>query len=602
MTFKAVPRMPFAPALRVVVACTLLAAIAGTLLAGCGSKNRRAAPTVSSETYRGPLWLRGSVGSMATLREGEPLLVSGYTLCVNLNGTGSSEVPTFLRGFLLNEMRKRKVPQPERVLFDTNTAVVAVEGLIPAGASKGDRFDVLVTAIDRQTLSLEGGNIWSTQVIPGPPDPSLAYKRPVGEVGGDIFIDPVISDTPDAEVDPRRQALVVAGGKATEDRILELVLNQPSWQRSRLIADRINERFPKTPNDRFETARPMTDAMIRIRVPSYWRGQASIFLDHVMVLFTQRAPGFDRAKTLELADRLNRFPTDQRVVISAWRAMGRGVLPVLREIYTHDNQKVRLAALDAGAGLNDGQAARFLIDEIDDASVETRIQIAASLAQLPDNLQASIGLNRLIRDPDTRVRLAAYEAMVLAGDPAIERIPVYSDRDKIKLVIDEVPAPEPLIYVTFDRFPRIVYFGGPIDVQPGKFAQAWDGRLMLRTGDGKPMSVFYQPNLGDSITQQLYPNLTELTHFLAHNPTRDRPQQGLNLSYGQTVDAIYELVSASNLSADFRLRRSTLSELIEQQTRDAIPAPRPVTSADASDNTSQNATLPAAATTGLDNQ
>ena len=29
----------------------------------------------------------------------------------------------------------------------------------------------------------------------------------------------------------------------TTDRRVELILNQPSWQRSRLIADRINERF-----------------------------------------------------------------------------------------------------------------------------------------------------------------------------------------------------------------------------------------------------------------------------------------------------------------------------------------------------------------------
>lgn len=591
MASQVVSRISFAAGFRLAALILILLSVAG--LTACGGNKRKAAPSVSAETYRGPTWLRGTVGSMATLRDGEPMLVSGYTLVVNLDGTGSSEVPSFIRGFLLNEMRKREVPRPEQVLFDTNTAVVAVEGLIPAGASKGDRFDILVTAIDRQTLSLEGGDAWTVDAVPGPLDPSLAYKRPAARIGGSIFVDPSLEETREAEVDPRRQAMIVAGGVVSEDRSLELLLNQPSWQRSRLIADRINERFPKTPEDRFETARAMTDALIRIRVPTYWRGQAGTFLDQLMVLYTQRVPGFEQAKTVELAERLLRYPADEKVIISAWRAMGRGIIPTLRQLYTHENNTVRLASLEAGAGLNDGMAARLLTEAIPEASYEQKIQIARSFSTLNSNLQAGIGLSQLMRDEEPRVRIAAYEAMVLSGDPAIDRIPVFGDK-QVKMVVDRVRAPDPMIYVTYDRFPRIVYFGAPIDFPPDRLAQAWNGRLMIRTQADQYMSVFYQPHAGDSVQNEIIPNITELTCLLGHKSTIQRPQPGLDLSYGQTVDAIYELTQSSKINIEFRLRESSLSRELERRRLETQQPARPITSSQVSQNDLSE--------TGVDNQ
>ncbi|WP_428386733.1 flagellar basal body P-ring protein FlgI [Mucisphaera sp.] len=571
-------RTSFAPARGAVFALLAGLVVLVGVLPGCNrDSNPNVLPVaVPVEAFRGPTWLRGTVGSMATLRNGEPLLVSGYALAVNLeNESGSSEVPAFIRGFLVNEMRKRRVPNPEQVLFDTSTAVVAVEGLIPAGAADGDRFDLMVTAIDRQTVSLEGGDVWSTQLSPGPLDASLRFIQPAAEGGGAVFVDPSAGEVAEGEIDPRRQALVVAGGRVTEERVLELVLNQPSWQRSRLLADRINERFPKAPRDRFETARPLTDVLVRLRVPSYWRSRPNVFLDQVMVLFTQRSPGFDTSMTLSLAERLVRSPEDRDVVVSAWQALGRGILPALRDVYEHEVAEVRLAALEAGAGLDDGRAARLLTAMIDEADDLTRLRIASALSLLPDNLEAARGLRRLLDDESELVRIAAYEAMAMSGDPVLDRIPVFGERG-LKMVIDQIPASRPMIYVTFARVPRLVFFGAPIGVEPDVLARAWNGRLMVRTVAGSPMSVFYQSRERGTRRLELRPNLTELAYVLAHRPTNEQPEEGFDLSYGQTVDAIYELREAAGLDAAFRMRPSPLSELIESMRpqQEAVGRPR----------------------------
>src|SRR5699024_3125977 len=117
--------------------------VVALLLSGCESTRESSGAPAPTATYNGPTYLRGTVGSMTSLRNAEPLLVSGYGLVVNLHDTGSSDVPSFLRKALINRMQKRGLGSaqlgtqkltPQRVLADKNTAVVAVRGLIPPGA------------------------------------------------------------------------------------------------------------------------------------------------------------------------------------------------------------------------------------------------------------------------------------------------------------------------------------------------------------------------------------------------------------------------------------------------------------------------------------
>src|ERR1041385_6050258 len=83
-------------------------AIVGILcLSACEEEVKKAEIAVPPPpTYHGPAFLRGSVGSVVELRNNRDVVVSGYGIVVGLDGTGSGDCPAFLRGWVLNEMRK----------------------------------------------------------------------------------------------------------------------------------------------------------------------------------------------------------------------------------------------------------------------------------------------------------------------------------------------------------------------------------------------------------------------------------------------------------------------------------------------------------------
>ena len=240
--------------LKAVPVVTLLAAAFALTVGGCESpKGTGAAPGVApAPTYTGPAYLRGTIGSLVRLRSGTelPMLVNGYGIVVNLNGTGSTSAPPALRQAMINQMRKYGLGSanmgtlgmsPERVLADPNTAVVRIDGLIPPGATPGMHFDVLVTAIDSQTTSLAGGTLWTSTLGVRGTEQAFKFLHEQATAYGPIYDNPY-RDSPDSG-DPaefgRSQSMVVAGGKVTASRDIELVLNQSSYSRSRAIADRI---------------------------------------------------------------------------------------------------------------------------------------------------------------------------------------------------------------------------------------------------------------------------------------------------------------------------------------------------------------------------
>ena len=118
----------------------------------------------AANTFSGPKYLRGSIGSYGSFLNNQPRYVGGYGMVVDLNATGSSEVPAFMRQWLINEMLQNNLGSvqfgterfgPERVMADLGSSVVAVEGLIPPGAVRGSKYDVLVTMIDQTSTSLQ---------------------------------------------------------------------------------------------------------------------------------------------------------------------------------------------------------------------------------------------------------------------------------------------------------------------------------------------------------------------------------------------------------------------------------------------------------------
>ncbi len=561
----------------------MLVAVFALLLAlgpiGCSFEQTSPAPAAAPPpTFTGPPFLYGTVGSFVSLNNYEPLLVSGYGVVVLKEPTGSSTVPPYLRQRLINEMRKNGVGSaalgwrnwtPSRMLADPRTAVVAVQGFVPPGATEGTRFDVLVSALPQtQTTSLAGGTLWTTELSINGTNPDGLFGQTVAKARGPIYVTPFNEDEVSEEKrrEQLRQAMVVAGASTIAPQQIQLMLNQPSFRRSRMIADRINARFSIT-TDKLLLAQAQDEQTIVINIPSRWRGRAEELLLLISAVYLEGGEGVEKRKATELAEILREQPQYTSEVTDCWKALGKTAIPVLQSLYEDDNLPVRISALDAGAYLGDGRAARFLDELSLHPDPQIRIRVAEALASLPSSIDAADTLTALLDDSDLDVRLAAYESLAQTNSTLINRFDVRDGFDEVKFIIDRVPAYKPMVLITQEGgIPRLAVFGDQLGFNAPMFARVWDRRLLLKqAGDSPVLELYYQtPGEVAGETYRLNPTVATLAYMLAHHPTLDRPQDGLDLTYGEVVDAIYQLAAEGHIAAPVEIHESSLAKLIAE--------------------------------------
>lgn len=579
-------------------------------LAGCGRPEKVAPATPPPPVYTGPGFLRGTVASMARLRGYEPMLVSGWGFVVNLHGTGATSVPAYLRQWLVNYMRRQGVGSarlagssnplaemtPAQIIADPNTAAVEVFGLIPPGATRGTRFDLFVTALEgTQTTSLADGDLLPCELSLGGSNRQMKFTRKQAVGRGPIYVSPKAPAAAGDEALQRRKAVVLAGGQVSEDRPIELVLNQPSWQRSRDIADRINERFPKDSVDRRDTAVPQTDLLISLHIPTRYRNDPERLLALISNLFIQRQENFELIKGQQLGEVLRRSEPGQydEQIALAWEALGKPALPVIQSHYDDAEARVALAALEAGARLGDERASGRLSELAGHEDAEVRKRVARALAFLPSSLRGASILRTLVDDADDTVRIAAYESLVSSGDPKVKRLVMaqyHLVRDELtkrdsrqlkpetfKFALDLVPSTRPMVFIGQRGMPRIVVFNPMVEFDAPMLAKLWDNHLMVRADAPKANAqVFYQPFNGpQAVTVEIAPTLANLIYLMAHKPSVENPSQGLDLSFSQVAQAVYQLCESGAVAYRVVLEDNTLVDEVEAMVRQLPSLPRP---------------------------
>jgi flagellar basal body P-ring protein FlgI len=573
--------------------CFSFVVLAATTLAGLGCASdppKRVLTPPPLPTYSGEQYLYSTVGSLANLKAFEPLLVSGYGLVVMPpgTGTGSSDVPTHLRQWLINEMRRKGLGSfslgteemtPRRLLESKDVAVVRVEGLMPPGATRGTTFPILVTALEQtQTTSLENGVLWTTDLSIGGADTSMQFRRPLAEGKGAVYLNPFDEKvTAKEKLAFQRQAVVLAGGTVTKDRPIDLVLNQPSWVFSRMIADRVNERFlHEKATEFFNTAVAKSDMVVRINVPARFAGDPSKLLRLISRMFLRRSQDFEADKARQLGQVLIARQDQAQPICEAWQALGKTALPVIREYYQDKKNYVRLTALEAGAWLEDELAAGELAGLALDTDAATRRKASELLGRLPRSTRATMALRNLLDDVDRDVRIAAYEALAEFGDPAVHRVPL-GDRNQFKFFLDVVQSKDPLIYVSQSDLPRLVVFSPNAGFKEYVSVELWDGRFRLEGGDAnEQISVFYQsPTSPKGHVQKIAPTVANLAILMGHRTSADRPFEGFDLSYSSIVNAIYNLQKKGDVMAQIWVVKNPLADAVDQYRNRANSTTRP---------------------------
>ena len=578
---------------------SVLVAVIALGIGGCKSEGPKAAPgTTPPPMFKGPGYLHGTVGSLATLDGYGGMLVSQYSLVVDLDGTGSRQIPEELRQFLMSQLSKQGVGvastgwghlSPERMLGSKSSAIVSVEGMIPPGAVKGQRFDLLVSAYPgTDTTSLANGRLWRCDLSPAGLQMPGGFIKNEAQAKGPIYMSP-LQDTPTVNksaIDLQRQALVIAGGRVTNDRQLRLVLNRPDYKVSRTIANRINEKY-KFPRDRRPIAEAKTASYIQLNIPKRWAYNSQELLSLIMSTYLQVSPGFEAKKAAQLARVLERDPSQSDRVVLAWRGLGNLSLEVLRLLYEHEKPHVSHAAITAGAWLGDEKTSSYLLKMATDPDPDIRKFAAKNLSYLEDSIIGSVAMRKLLDDEDDDVRIEAYNGVAETGHMALDRMVIKNDFGETSFVIDRIKGVKrPLVFVTHEKgMPRIVLFGDQMKLSDTGIGTVWENRLMLRADSANHVMVYYlmsefekekivrnsidkekvRERLEEGKKYSLDSKVAALAYFLGHKPSKEDSQAGLGLNYSQVVDVLYELSKQGFIDAPVKIHMSDLQKQIVEQ-------------------------------------
>lgn len=491
------------------------------------------------------------------------LRVRGYGLVAGLGGNGSSQCPNAIAQQLKQEMYKtRRFAQrrgqhvsPAGLIEDMDTAVVAVEGEIPAAALAGERFDLIVRAIPgTETVSLEGGTLYEC---------NLQIFRPVGATGwipgkavavgaGPVFLNP-FGRSDDAATKPNlRQAVVIGGGLSQEDRRIRLLLTNPSYQMAIQIADSVNDRFGSGGD---KVADAVSPAEIKIKIPPAYSHDPKHYVALVQHLYPTMRPEFMVERTRELAREFDTPDAPHAEIALAWEAIGKNALPQVQKFYAHPRPACSFHAAAIGVLLGDEPAVEILESHLQKPTSPHRLAAIRVLGAVPDLLHAARPLRRALNDPDPRIRTAAYEALLQRNDPNIVSIEIGTDAFAIDLVPSEA---DHLIYVKRSGQRRIALFGRPILARPPLFYSSPGETLII---DASPHATHLTVVRKSPVRGIASPpiriglDIAHLVALLGENPpqTANAPIRGLGVSYGGITRVLSELCESRAINAKFML-------------------------------------------------
>ncbi len=506
---------------------------------------------------------------------------------------------------------------PRQMLRDPSVAVVVVYAAIPAGAPMGARFDVYVQAVNGGGLtSLEGGQLWSTDLRLGPPTTIGGYRtRGIAQARGPVFINPFAEPgTEDGMT--RTIGRILGGGEITNSSNIDMVLDNASHSRAAAIQEAVLDRFPPMPGDRDPVARGRNASVIEITVPAAYRDKSDEFLR--LLEHTQIDRSFPQEYAKRYTEALRTQPGLSENLSWCLQALGRPAIPFLREMYDSSEVIPRMAALRAGAALGDPRAADPLKDLARSGPAAVRSEAITLLGKLDAGPTVDLALRDILSDPILQYRVAAYEALAdraervqmrrwmaeLEARPATARIvqvgSTLGHLDRIemagdsiqgvrrirvpgKFILDIVPAGDELIYITQQGTPRIVLFGSSIELNRPLLMSAWSDRLMISAESATDDIRLYYRDLrtGRGAAHKPGNSLENLIRFMAQQPSPEDPRPGLGLTYSEVVGALYAIQQAGGVNAAFATEQDKLLAAVLKASESGRIEDRPETGHDA---------------------
>ena len=422
------------------------------ILSGCGQGEKT--QTLTDTVDLGP-----TIGSLANVLAPEPVAVEGYGIVGGLRGTGSAECPPQIRAYLKRYIQKQLASSgtPARLDIDqyinsSETAVVLIEGVIPAIPSKNQYFDVRVTALQgTQTTSLEGGALFNAE-LRRPGSFGLSTDA-LADTEGPVFTDKI--DT--AGFDPKI-GYVLGGGKVLDEYRIVLALQEPDFRRANNIRNRLNGRFGGG------TARAVLPGRVEVLVPGQYKNRKQSFISMVKAMYLTQEPEVTLERIRTLVNRLadSKDPDESEIGLEA---IGNQSLGGLNPLLNSTDERVRLHAARCMLNLGSDAGLAVLRQITIDTNSPNRLEALEAIAVGARRTDAASIARKLLRDKDFQITLAAYKHLRQLNDIAITQNFI----GRNFYLEQTAQTDHKVIYASRNGQPQIVLFGAPLQCHSNIF-------------------------------------------------------------------------------------------------------------------------------------
>ncbi|MHC4206994.1 MAG: flagellar basal body P-ring protein FlgI [Planctomycetota bacterium] len=507
---------------------------------GCGGPGRSGR---GAQDYESPAELGATIGSLVSILVPEPLPVEGFGLVVGLKGTGSAECPpqirSYLRQYILRQLPAKTRIDVDKFINSPNTAVVSVQGVIPAIASKNQYFDVRVGALPgTQTTSLNDGRLFTSELrMSG----SLrANTRILADVEGPVYIDKIENTGID-----NKTGYILAGGKVLDEYKIILSLNEADFGMVNQIRNRINGRF----ND--AAAKAVSPDRVEFIVPPKYIEQKQRFVSIIAAMFLTQEPAINSKRISTYVKGLSDSPNKYSNEL-ALEAIGNECLNELGLLLESSDEKIRLHAGRCMLNLGSDAGLVALRQIALDKKSADRIEALESITLSAKRNDAVSISRKLLRDDDFRIMLAAYEKLRKLDDVAVMQ--EFIGRS---FYLERVTQTEhKTVFVSRNGQPRFVLLGSPIYCNSNIFVEFGKGDIIINAPSGqKYVNIIRKhPRRPSAITQLKSTfEIGDIIRTLCDEPVKEdgKGSGGLGVSYADAAALLKQMCDMGVVKAEF---------------------------------------------------
>ncbi len=426
------------------------------------------------DVYQPPM-----IGDHANVTGTNVVLLEGIGLVTGLRNTGGDHAASYERTRLLDDMRRRSVPNPNGVLQSPTTALVIVRAYQPVLAEKGEKFDVEIKLPPgSEARDLNGGWLMECDLVEKMmvSEQNIREGHCAAKAEGPILVglsNPGVNIN-DGQLHPElRVGKIVGGATNILERDMSLFLNSDFriGRNSQRIADRIGMRFYSYDQygHRVPLAEPKTDKKIVLKIHKSYKEDYGRYWRVIQNIAFKETEVEQRVRMERLQNDLSNPDKAEQACIQL-EAIGEKTIPILYKGLKAPSLECRFYAAVSLAYLGDSKGIETLYEAAKDVPA-FRVYALMAMAVTKDP-EAMIALRRLLDEPSVETRFGAFRAMTVIDDrdPFIRGDMM---NGQFRLHVLDTKG-EPLVHLTTSQKAEVVLFGAdqklitPVAIRAGR--------------------------------------------------------------------------------------------------------------------------------------